>query len=192
MNRKTLQLIVIVVFGFVVLDVLSKYASNKVWYTSKTDNSQHLVADLPDKETSARTLGEIKARLNKLIQHLRKKYPNDKRVKTLEKRFDSNTIQETDWNDPNTSYTVDKGSEIHMCLRDKNTKKVHDINLLMFVAVHELAHVMSKTFGHNNEFRDNFYVLLNEASNCNVYTPEDYRKNTKTFCGVKVSENPLF
>ena len=42
----------------------------------------------------------------------------------------------------------------------------------MFVAIHELAHIMSKTYGHNDEFRENFIFLLDNASKCGIYDRE--------------------
>ena len=36
----------------------------------------------------------------------------------------------------------------------------------MFVIIHELSHIMSKSIGHNSEFYDNFKFLLKEAVEC--------------------------
>ena len=61
-----------------------------------------------------------------------------------------------------TSYSLNKGEKIVFCLRSEETKQLHDINIIMFVAIHELAHVMSVTIGHNEEFYTNFRFLLQE------------------------------
>jgi predicted metal-dependent hydrolase len=56
----------------------------------------------------------------------------------------------------------------------------------MYVALHELAHVISKSHGHNNEFKKNFAILLRDASRKKIYDP---RKNIPTtYCGVGPNE----
>jgi len=45
---------------------------------------------------------------------------------------------------------------------------------MLFVAIHELGHLMTKSIGHNTEFWDNMRFLLKEAISANLYTKEDY------------------
>jgi hypothetical protein len=80
------------------------------------------------------------------------------------------------------SVTVDK-NVIYICLRDKNTNKYYSMNILMYVALHELAHKISKSYSkdHNAEFQFNFDKLLNMAYNKQIMTkpvfiPSDYCK----------------
>ena len=161
-------------------------------YQKTEDNNTHIVADLPDKKQSAELLAEIKRRLIRLIEYCMKTYPNNDDVKLLKSRFQPDNVQETALNDSGTSYTIDKGSELHLCLRDKKTLKLHDINILMFVAIHELAHMMSTSYGHNREFSRNFTFLLEKAAESNVYVPENYKQNSRRFCGIEVNNSPLF
>jgi hypothetical protein len=62
----------------------------------------------------------------------------------------------------------------------------------MFVIIHELAHIASKTVGHNTEFYDNFKFLLNEATELGVYKPVNYGHNPEEYCGINVTNNPYF
>ena len=102
-------------------------------------------------------------------------------------------IREAEHEKDSTSYTINKGEMMHLCLRHKNNEKtLHDENLLMFVIIHELAHIMSKTIGHNNEFYDNFKFLLKEASLSNIYIPVNFEQNPAKYCGIDVTNNPLF
>lgn len=84
-----------------------------------------------------------------------------------------------------SAYTENK-EVITLCLKDPETKKYYDMNTIMYVALHELAHVISKSHGHNNEFKKNFAILLRDASRKKIYDP---RKNIPTtYCGVGPNE----
>ena len=82
------------------------------------------------------------------------------------------------------SYTEDK-SVITLCLKDPETKNYYDINVLMYVALHELSHCITKADGdqsHGNEFKDNFASLLKKASDIGIYDPR--QPIPLTYCGV--------
>jgi len=69
----------------------------------------------------------------------------------------------------NKSYTINK-AKVYLCLRDKNGHYYND-NLLAYVFLHELAHVISDSVGHNEEFHHNFDKLLDMASERGLYNP---------------------
>ena len=46
-----------------------------------------------------------------------------------------------------TSYSINKGEEIVFCLRCKKTNQLHNINELMYVAIHEISHVACPEIG---------------------------------------------
>jgi len=69
-----------------------------------------------------------------------------------------------------SSYTENK-EVITLCIKDPETKKYYDMNTLMYVALHELAHMVSKNHGHGDEWRQNFDKLLKEGANAGVYDP---------------------
>lgn len=80
-----------------------------------------------------------------------------------------------------SSYTENK-SVIYLCLRDPDTNNEYDINTIMYVAIHELAHTISKTHGHNDEFKANFAATLRKAAKLGIYDPS---KSIPTkYCGV--------
>jgi hypothetical protein len=68
------------------------------------------------------------------------------------------------------SYTINK-KKIYMCLRDENGDYYHD-NMLLFVVLHELAHVLCDEIGHTNKFQQIFQVLLDDAVKLGIYDPE--------------------
>lgn len=69
-----------------------------------------------------------------------------------------------------SAYTENK-EIITLCLKDPDSGKEYDINTIMYVAIHELAHVVSKSQGHGEEFRKNFSDLLRKGSILGIYDP---------------------
>ena len=179
-------IVALLVFGYI------NFGKTSLVFTKDSSDTFHLVRDLPDKKEAANMISEIKRRLKLLIQYCIQNFPENSSVGTLKQRFNDNNVQETDLSDSGTSYSIDKGREINLCLRDKKTTRLHQINILMFVSIHELSHLMSTSYGHNNEFGDNFVFLLKQAVKIGIYQNEDYSKNNQTFCGMKVDSNPLF
>jgi len=75
---------------------------------------------------------------------------------------------------------------IYICLKNPKTGDFYGMDVLTYVAVHELAHVLSTSFSsvvHNDEFKQNFNRLLKRAVDkgyltARVQIPADY-------CGLK-------
>lgn len=67
-----------------------------------------------------------------------------------------------------------------------------DLNTLTFVALHELAHIMTKSIGHKQEFWENFKFLLTNANDAGIYNPQDYKSNPTEYCGEEINDNPYF
>ena len=61
----------------------------------------------------------------------------------------------------------------------------------MFVAIHELAHIMTDETGHTPKFWNNMKYLLLEASSIGIYSPVDYSNNPVMYCGMKIDSSPL-
>jgi hypothetical protein len=70
----------------------------------------------------------------------------------------------------NQSFTEDK-LRVYLCLYDENGQ-YYDINMLMYVALHELAHAISYQVDpahKTDEFKNNFKMLLDKAASIGVY-----------------------
>lgn len=80
-----------------------------------------------------------------------------------------------------SSYTENKNT-ITLCLKDPDTKKYYDMNTLMYVSLHELAHVITKTIGHDEHFKENFSKLLLKAERLGMYNPKIPLPSK--YCGV--------
>jgi predicted metal-dependent hydrolase len=168
---------------------------NELFYVqSSVDNKKYLVQNLQDKQTAADTLAQIRRNLEQVVEHMRnnKKYQRDDRVRRLVEKFNPNNMMETEPDSKYTSFSVNKGEKIHMCLRSRDGQnKIEEMNTLMFVALHELAHIATKSVGHTKEFWDNFRFLLERGIEIGVYTPVDYSKEPKSYCGIEVTDTPL-
>lgn len=101
-------------------------------------------------------------------------------------------------NDPiitsNTSYTLNKGEAMYLCLRSKDEPmKLVNRNTMLFVMLHEASHIANyRGWGHNEDFWKIFKFILHEARLAGVYTPVDYSKNPIVYCGLNVDYNPIF
>ena len=60
----------------------------------------------------------------------------------------------------------------------------------MFVALHELAHVMTKSVGHTEEFWSNFRYLLKNSIKLGIYKYQDFRKKPVKYCGITITDTP--
>ena len=65
------------------------------------------------------------------------------------------------------------------------------MNTILFVAIHELAHIMSESKGHTTEFWNNMNYLLKAAINLGIYQEVDYKQNPINYCGMEINNTPL-
>ena len=191
-------------FILICASVFYIYLENKasdVTYV-KQNKIEYLVRNLPDKEEAALLLSKIRGRLIKIVDHTNKKIENDNEkvkdkvfndsLKRLKKNFRPNNITESNPGNKYTSYSINKGDKIVFCLRAKDgSNKLTDINTMMFVAIHELAHLMTKSIGHTTEFWDNMRFLLKEGINLGVYKKQNFNDNPVDYCGTKITDTPL-
>jgi hypothetical protein len=86
--------------------------------------------------------------------------------------------------DGDSAFTENK-EVITLCLVNPETKKEYDLNTVMYVALHELSHVISTSQGHGDEFRNNFANLLKKATDLGIYDPR--KPIPASYCNVAVS-----
>ena len=67
------------------------------------------------------------------------------------------------------SYTINK-KKVYLCLKDEN-ENYYPMNMLMYVAIHELAHVLCDEIGHTPKFHKIFHQLLDKAHILEIYDP---------------------
>jgi len=159
---------------------------------SNVDNRHYLVQNKKDKEGAADLLAQVRIKLSDFVNKLKEKYPEDERVDRLFRKFQPEKISEGNVDSNYTTYTLNKGEKIVFCLRTRDAQdKLHKLNLILFVAIHELGHIMTISQGHTEEFQDNFKFITEEAVKLGTYKPENYRQNPVNYCGIKVTDLPL-
>ena len=163
-----------------------------VYVKSEVDGRKYLVRNLPDKQGAANMIAEVRQNLIKLSQELKKKNQDNIAVQRMIDNFNPNNIVESEKNNKFTSYSINKGEKTVYCLRSRDDKnKLVKMNTMMFVALHELAHTMSKSIGHTQEFWDNFRILLRNAIKLNIYKRVNYNETPVEYCGVKITDDPM-
>jgi hypothetical protein len=175
------------IFAFLIYQY--HYYSNIETIVSKVDNRNYDVQIKSDAPDAADLIAKVREKLILLVDHMYKTFPNDSKVKQLKKNFNPDVIKEGIDNPSYTSYTINKGQEIILCLRTNG--KLVDINILTFVCIHELSHIGNETVGHDDAFWQFFKELLTEAINIGVYTKYDYRSNPVDYCNIKITSSPM-
>lgn len=161
------------------------------YVVSKVDNRKYLVQNHSDKQQAADNLATIRKNLIRLVQELKKTNQNNVDVERMVNNFNPDNITESTKNNKYTSYSINKGEKIVFCLRSRDdTNKLVDLNIMMFVALHELAHTMTKSIGHTEEFWNNFRILLRNARNLGIYERVNYDANPVDYCGTKITNDP--
>ena len=131
--------------------------------------------------------------LKAIISYCDEKYKDSDLVKRMKKGFNSTKIMETLPNSEFTAYSENKGEKLAFCLHTKkNGSQLIDMNTLTYVAIHELAHIATKSIGHTPEFWKNFKFLLTQAEKINIYNPIDYKNNPQKYCGMTINDNPYY
>jgi hypothetical protein len=159
---------------------------------SSVDGREYIVQNKPDKQEAANALATVRADLMKFVQLLQSKNGKDPRVQRLVSKFNPDAISEGTEDARYTSYTLNKGEKMVFCLRTRDhADHVHRTSLLLFVAIHEIAHIATVSEGHTDEFNDNFKWLIERAVEYGIYTPENFRASPKKYCGIDVTDTPL-
>ena len=68
------------------------------------------------------------------------------------------------------AYVINK-QYMSFCLPDSINESIDNLNLMTYVGIHELAHIMSSETGHGEEFIQNFQFLLDYSKLLNYYDP---------------------
>jgi hypothetical protein len=168
---------------------------------SEVDGNVYIIRsglkDKDDLQKSANALGTINIKVLKLIDYLKTMYSTDPNrsyfIKKLEKNYSPKILSEAAIDKRYTTYTVDK-SDMYICLRTRDNKRnLYDTNTLMYVVLHELAHLCNYDIqgnpihGHGIEFKMIFKTLVKSAIDSGVYTYQNYSLNPVEYCGLYIS-----
>ena len=128
--------------------------------------------------------------INHLIHWcLNNKYPNEKDAQRLyENWIKVPRITETSHKD-HIAYVVDKNKNFFLCITKPNGD-IEDSNTMRFVVFHELAHMMSASYGHNQEFSEHFLDILRVAVHLGIYKEVNYLLHPVNYCGTSITRSP--
>lgn len=192
------------IFGLFVMTVLLiiciyKYLDNLDTFDLKcivsgVDGNKYCVRERKKLDNAADLLAKTTQKCKKLVEFVGEKYGNQENVKRLVDGFNPKQIMETLPTSTYTAYSENKGEKIAFCLNVKkgDNEQLIDENTLMFVAIHELSHVATKSIGHKSEFWENFKFLLEKAKEAGIHDPVDYKKKPQEYCGMKIHDNPYY
>ena len=180
--------------GIAVAYAYTRGPSNLVSVKSNRTNQSYQVQNLPDKQDACERMANIHEKLETLIDKY-KGDPNtaaDPRVRTMIERFNPANMSENNVDADSTSYSENKGEKIVVCLRDKREPyPLADENTVMFVVLHEMAHLMTTSTGHTPEFWANFRRILQDAIGAGVYQNVNYSRSPTQYCGMTITDSPL-
>ena len=193
MEYKFTQLFIPLILLLIILLYVKNQKSEVISVRSTVDHVAYIVQNKKDKQQAADLLAQLRIKLIEFVNGLKSgKVKDDDRVKRLVDKFQADKISEGNEDTNYTTYTLNKGEKIVFCLRtrDKNDN-LHDLNMILFVAIHEMGHICTLSTGHTEEFQKNFKFLLEQAVEMKIYQPVNYRENPTTYCGIAVTDTPL-
>jgi len=148
------------------------------------------------KVTKANLLANLHSKLEILVNSLRNQ--NSINVQRLIYNWNKGvSLKETGNMEADAAYVINK-QYMSICLKDfvKNIN-LENLNLLTYVGIHELAHIMSVEIGHGDEFKQNFKFLLDHSKKLNyndpilnkniqLYIPLNTINTPNDYCGVSI------
>ena len=174
---------------------LDSDAFNLKCIVSSVDGNKYCVREREKLQEAVDLMATTSNKCKKLVEYLDKKYPNNKDVQRLVQKFNPQKMNEILPTSQYVAYSENKGEKVALCLNQKskdNNEHLIDEHTLMFVALHELSHIMTIVHNHKQEFWENFKFILMNAKEANIHDPADYAKQSKNYCGMTISDNPYY
>lgn len=192
------DLFLYITIGFVLLVCLKIYSESELYnlkcIISSVDGNKYCVRERSKEKEAANLLATVTKKCKELVEYMKTNHPDDARVKRLVEGFNPQKISETLPTSELTAYSENKGEKLAFCLNKKkhDDTVLIDMNTLTFVSLHELSHIMTSSIGHKQDFWQNFKFLLENAKAAGIYKPVDYKKNSQSYCGMTITDNPYF
>lgn len=200
------QIIIIALIILLIFIYFGYQRTDKI--ISSVDNEHYnVVGEYEDAHMAADTLAIVNRNMINFLTYMKNKYNincyncGDARQhskshhRLIAQRIVENYNPEVIFENPpgsgDTSYTVDKGKKLMMCLRKENGY-LHDPHTVTFVALHEVAHMGNQSWGHGDDFWEVFKFILKEAKQAGIHQPIDYSRQPIRYCGLDINHNPYF
>lgn len=186
-----------ILIAFVLLIILKIYHESDMFQLkciiSNVDGKSYCVRERAKLQLVADLLATTTQNMSSLVKYLGEKFPDRENVKRLVKNFNPTKVKEILPTSKFTAYSENKGEKLAFCTTTtKKGSKLIDKNTLMFVALHELSHIATKSVGHTTEFWENFKFLIQNAEKINIYKPQNYKEKPQKYCGMTISDSPYY
>jgi hypothetical protein len=162
---------------------------------STVDGESYIVRNLPDKQEAADSLARTRGKLLRLMRELKQTDASKPLVAQILRNFDAapSRFSESTPDASYTSYSVNKGEKVYMCLRQRNEREeLVDENVITFVALHEMAHIGTHEIGHTPLFWNNFGWILKRAEELQIYRFTDFSAHPVEYCGIRITDQPTY
>ena len=161
---------------------------------STVDGNKYCVRERENLQKAADLLAKVTKKSKKLVEYVQEHHPDNPNVLRLVEKYNPQKVMETLPTSKYTAYSENKGEKLAFCLNKIKTENDNliDEHTLMFVTIHELSHIMTKSIGHKSDFWQNFKFLLENAKAAGLHDPEDYKKKPRDYCGMKIHDNPYY
>jgi predicted metal-dependent hydrolase len=181
------------IFIFLLFLLFLKKKESQVYIKSNFDGRYYLVNKINNyKYKSSLLLSIIRHKMIQLTESIKITKNNEIYIKNIKHKIYNTIFTENKNIFPKsniTSYSLNKGDQIILCLYNYKTNKFYDLNTLIYVSIHELAHVANPTIGHDDSFYYILNILLNQAIYLKIYTFYNYEKLPTKYCGIVINSN---
>lgn len=172
-----------------------------------------VLSDYDNSAAAAALLDRTHAKMMRVLEYLKEKYhinetdeeiadcathPHDTEprriVNALLDGYNPDVFYENRPGANGTSYTLNKGAAMYICLRNKlDQNKLVNPDMLLYVMLHEASHIANyQSWGHDTRFWEIFKFISKNAVESGAYRPIDYKKYPEVYCGMDVNYNPIF
>ena len=179
--------------------VFAKYggmAAGGVYVRSSLDGLRYLIRErhgLRKRTRAADMLARLDKKRNALCKFIDQspKYRKHSGMRRLIQAKRIRLEEVTKRYDSQAAYSVNKGDRIGICVTSKDgSDRFENENTMFFVYMHELAHIMTESYGHNQDFWDNFALLIQAAIDSKLYTYQAFHDNPRSYCGHNIAHSP--
>jgi hypothetical protein len=202
MFYKNIKTPILILLGIIGVIVFYKYVYDGTDYIkSSIDGKSYRVRSSKGKEEKADLLAIMHTKLNLIVNSLKNsKHSTNGNIQRLVQNWERGvSIKEIGKMETDAAYVINK-QYMSFCLPENTSKTLDNLNLMTYVGIHELAHIMSNETGHGDEFIQNFEFLLNYAKTLEyndpilkekmpIYIQLNKLNTADNYCGVSLTNS---
>lgn len=191
----------VIVITLILLIIIATFVDKEdLTVVEGRDGKKYEVRNLPDKDRAVDTLIDLRTSLASLLDYVEQSIDESKDpqvlrfkeyIPVMKQKLPNVKIRENTASSKHTSYSVNKGQELVFCIRSKRDNNIHPLNELLYVAIHELAHIGCPEIGHTKLFYELNLFLLKKAVEFNLYRYNNYNNQPREYCGITLNNTIL-